>query len=219
MKALVVVAHPDDHVLWAGGTILKMKQWEWHVLSLCNSHYDDFDPKDRTFRVTCKELGVRKFDAKKFNDHQKEVSNEQILKFQNEILGFADREYDLVFTHSNRKTGEYGFHANHKEVCDSVDRLIDKEQIKVKALFCFCYKSGGANKPVIADLSNADYKVNLTTEEKQKKKELKQIFDWAKGDLKALTLWDNEEPKTEAFNFRKFKEIALPPDFIKLGKT
>ena len=143
----------------------------------------------------------------------------QIIKVKKGILGFAENEYDLVFNKSNRKTEEYGFHANHKEVCNSVDRLIDKEQIKVKALFYFCYKSGGANKPVIADLSNADYKVNLTPEEKQKKKELKQIFDWAKGDLKALTLWDNEEPKTEVFNFRKSKEIALPPDFIKLVKT
>lgn len=34
----VIVAHPDDETLWAGGTILQNSNWQLFILSLCRSN-------------------------------------------------------------------------------------------------------------------------------------------------------------------------------------
>ena len=44
-NAAVIVAHPDDELLWAGGTILSRRQWSWHVVSLCRASDADRAPK------------------------------------------------------------------------------------------------------------------------------------------------------------------------------
>jgi LmbE family N-acetylglucosaminyl deacetylase len=31
----VIVAHPDDETLWAGGTILNHPAWKWFIVCLC----------------------------------------------------------------------------------------------------------------------------------------------------------------------------------------
>ncbi len=217
MKALVVIAHPDDHVLWINGTISRFRNWEWHILSLCNSHNDKFQPKLETFNKSCDNLGAKKYQARRLKDYQTKglMEIEQPSKMQKEILAFADKEYDLIFTHSVDPNCEYGFHANHSEVRDSVVGLIDEKLLKTKAVLYFCYKAQGQKKPVIANLGGADYKIELNREEAKKKKQLKQFFTWAEGDLKGLALWDNEEPKIEAFNIRYFSKIELPEGFIK----
>lgn len=216
MKALVIVAHPDDHVLWMGGTILRFKDWEWHILSLCNSHNDNFQPKLESFQKSCEELNIKRYRAQGMRDYQQRelMEIEQPLKVQKEILSFADKEYDLFFTHSISVNCEYGYHANHIEVRESLNKLLDEQILKVKAFFYFCYKAQGNGQPVIVDEDNADYKVELTQEEINKKRNLKQSFTWAEGDLKGLALWDNDDPKIEGFNIKKFSDIELPNDFV-----
>lgn len=221
MKALVVVAHPDDHVIWASGTISRLNQYEWHILSLCNSHNDDFQPKLTTFKNSCEKLYIKRFAAKQLRDYQQRelMEIEQILKMQKEILAFTDKDYDIIFTHSINTNCEYGSHANHAEVRDAINKLLEENLLKTKALLNFCYKALGNGQPVVADLENADYKVELANDEIQRKKNLKQSFSWAEGDLKSLALWNTDEPTTEAFNFgliKKNNDIKLPQNFIKL---
>jgi LmbE family N-acetylglucosaminyl deacetylase len=31
----IIVAHPDDETLWAGGTILSHPSWKWFIVCLC----------------------------------------------------------------------------------------------------------------------------------------------------------------------------------------
>ena len=48
-RAAVVVAHPDDETLWAGGTLLMSSECHWTVVTLCRRSDTDRAPK--FFRV------------------------------------------------------------------------------------------------------------------------------------------------------------------------
>lgn len=44
-NATVIVAHPDDETLWAGGTILMHPETQWTILTLCRRSDPDRSPK------------------------------------------------------------------------------------------------------------------------------------------------------------------------------
>lgn len=48
-SVLIIVAHPDDETLWAGGTILNHPEWKCYIISLCRAHDPDRAP--RFFKV------------------------------------------------------------------------------------------------------------------------------------------------------------------------
>lgn len=97
-----------------------------------------------------------------------------------------------------------------------MNQVINDGVLTTKGVLYFCYRSGGNRRPVIADLDNADYKVELNPEEIGRKRNLKHIFTWAKGDLRSLTIWGNDEPIIEAFQARCL-DLQLPPDFIMIS--
>ena len=41
----IIVAHPDDETLWAGGTILNHPDWHCFILSLCRASDKNRAPK------------------------------------------------------------------------------------------------------------------------------------------------------------------------------
>ena len=44
-KCVVIVAHPDDETLWAGGTILMNPENQWTIITLCRRDDPDRNPK------------------------------------------------------------------------------------------------------------------------------------------------------------------------------
>ncbi len=141
MKVAVIVAHDDDVVLWMGGTIHLLEDWEWHIISMCNAHNEE---RKDYFHNTANRLGVTA-NVFAFLDYQNKESSSRlncILDMKQQLSSLLKNErYDFVFTHSRDENGEYGFHANHQEVCEVVKSLVSEKQIveDFSKIAFFCY--------------------------------------------------------------------------------
>ena len=126
-RVVMIVAHPDDEVIWGGGLILAQADLKWTVFSLCRASDNDRFPK---FERAAKVLGVqgRIFDL----DDEDKLSDEESTKEAKRIIEseLADKKIDVLITHG--KNGEYG-HRVHKNVHKAVSELVKEGKIKAKA--------------------------------------------------------------------------------------
>lgn len=130
-KILVVVAHPDDELIWMGGMILRNKN-KWNTTVLCLTRSSDPDRKPKFIKVA-KELGFRGF-IYDLDDTTNEPWNEK--EVVSIIKKFCNQFYDIVFTHGSN--GEYG-HLRHKETHNIINKLIEDKILKTKSLMNFNY--------------------------------------------------------------------------------
>src|SRR3989344_6746174 len=106
-KALVIVAHPDDETIWMGSTILKNKDYDWTILSLCRKNDKDRFPK---FMKVCSLYGANGIIN---NMDDESIMKLSISKVREKILEvLKNLEYDYIYTHG--ENGEYG-HQRHIE--------------------------------------------------------------------------------------------------------
>ena len=54
----LIVAHPDDETLWAGGLILQHPDWQWFIISLCRAKDENRAPKFSKVLAQFKAEGV-----------------------------------------------------------------------------------------------------------------------------------------------------------------
>lgn len=136
--AVIVVAHPDDEILWAGGLILSLPQIHWHVLTLTRSSDPDRAPK---FFCALKELGATGSMADLDDGpEQKPLASSEV---QHAILDLLPAErYDLVLTHGPK--GEYTRHRRHEETFGAVAALWEQGRLfRNGELWLFAYEDGG----------------------------------------------------------------------------
>ena len=144
-KCVVIVAHPDDETLWAGGVILSNQANNWEVVATCRKSDSDRNPK---FYAAVKALNVEGSigdmdDGPEQNPLDGGHVEETILS----LLG--SREYDLIITHSPQ--GEYTRHRRHEEIGEAVIRLIESGRLKSRALWMFAYSDDkGVILPVLS---------------------------------------------------------------------
>ena len=133
----VIVAHPDDETLWAGGTILSHPQWKVYIISLCRASDTNRAPKFLE--------ALKVFKAEGMMGDLDDGPNQDPLdekEVEETIIGMLPRKhFDLIISHN--PNGEYTRHLRHEEVSRSVIRLWDTGKITGNILWTFAYEDGG----------------------------------------------------------------------------
>jgi LmbE family N-acetylglucosaminyl deacetylase len=134
--AAVIVAHPDDETLWAGGTVLLHPDWRWTVISLCRASDPDRAPK---FRRALRELGADgNIGDMDDSPTQPPLHTRQV---QHSIMALlSGTHFDTVITHS--PCGEYTRHLRHEETAKAVAALRQAGKLTCDELWMFAYEDG-----------------------------------------------------------------------------
>jgi len=135
--AAVVVAHPDDEILWCGGLILSHPDWRWRIVTLCRASDPDRAPK---FRRVLEFLGAdgEMADLDDGPD-QEPLDHETLCQTVQRLL--HGRRFDLLITHGPR--GEYTRHRRHEECCRTIVELWQNGHVNAGELWLFAYEDGG----------------------------------------------------------------------------
>ncbi len=187
-RCVVIVAHPDDEALWAGGTILMHPESEWTVITLCRKSDPDRAPK--FFRV------MERLHANGIMgdlDDGPEQTPLDTRKVQAAILEVLPSDsFDVIFTHGLR--GEYTRHRRHEETAEAVKALWESRGLFAKELWMFAYEDGdGEHLPRAID--EADVKIRLPDEIWHKKYDIiTNVYGFNPDGFEAKTT-----PKEEAF--------------------
>jgi LmbE family N-acetylglucosaminyl deacetylase len=153
----IIVAHPDDETLWAGGTILNHPNWHCFILSLCRASDKNRVPKFyNALKILEAEGNMADLDD---GPLQKPLDSNLVTGAIME--GLPSYSYDLIISHDPK--GEYTRHLRHEEVGEAVIRLWSSEMISANELWTFAYEDGG--KKYLPKLSQPvwEKKYNLIT--------------------------------------------------------
>lgn len=194
-KCAVIVAHPDDETLWAGGLMLMHPEAKWTVVTLCRK--SDPDRAPRFFKALDK-YGADGFMAD-LDDGPKQtpLDSNQVQKTIELLL--PSRSYDIIITHST--FGEYTRHLRHEETAKAVLALWKTNRLLTGEIWTFAYEDGN-RKYLPRAMKDADLLVDLNKEIWRKKYDIiTGIYGFNKDSFEARTT-----PKKEAY--RRFKAAS-----------
>jgi len=132
----LIVAHPDDETLWAGGTMLSHPTWSCFIVCLCRGN--DADRAQKFYKA----LKALKAEGTMgdLNDGPEQMPlDEKIL--EDTILKLLPlQHFDLVISHDPK--GEYTRHLRHEETGSTVKNLWRAGKISATELWTFAYEDG-----------------------------------------------------------------------------
>lgn len=124
IKAICVVAHPDDCIIFARPFIEQYSEFEWTILYLT---YSSYDPRALEMTAYWQRRNVSTFNlgfVDDYRDMEHNLVSFNVAQAQIEIFNISGK-YDLLLTHNS--DGEYG-HIHHKFVNSCVLNL-DKPKV------------------------------------------------------------------------------------------
>jgi LmbE family N-acetylglucosaminyl deacetylase len=184
----VIVAHPDDETLWAGGTILTQPSWRCFVITLCRGSDIDRAPKFfRALRALGAEGSMGDLDD---GPEQIPLAEDQLQEAILQLL--PQTHFDLILSHS--PAGEYTRHRRHEEIGRAVITLWQEEKLSTAELWAFAYEDGG--KQYLPRPIRAAPVYQLLPEEIWQKKYriITEIYGFPENGFEAKTT-----PRAEAF--------------------
>ncbi|NIP25740.1 MAG: PIG-L family deacetylase [Phycisphaerae bacterium] len=189
-SCVVIVAHPDDETLWAGGTILMHPESEWTVVTLCRK--SDPDRAPRFYRVMERLRATGVMGDVDDGPEQTPLNGRKVQAAILELL--PSNSFDVILTHGLH--GEYTRHRRHEETAEAVRALWESKELCAKELWMFAYEDGGGNYlPKAVD--DADVKVKLPDEIwREKYNIVTNVYGFGPESFEAETT-----PKEEAFYF------------------
>ena len=137
----VIVAHPDDETLWAGGTILSHPEWDCFVACLCRASDRDRAPR---FFQALERLGASG-DIADLDDGPEQIPLARATVAEAVLQLLPTLHFDLLTTHGPR--GEYARHRRHEETSGAVTTLWGAGEISAEALWLFAYDDGEGRHP------------------------------------------------------------------------
>jgi LmbE family N-acetylglucosaminyl deacetylase len=187
-ECVVIVAHPDDETLWAGGLMLMHPEVKWTVVTLCRKSDPDRAPK---FFKALERLRACGFMADLDDGpEQTPLDNGEVQKTIIELL--PSKRFDLIITHST--AGEYTRHLRHEETAKAVLELWNSDRLFADELWTFAYEDGN-RKYLPRAIKNADLLVGLNDEIWREKYDIiTRIYGFSQESFEAKTT-----PKEEAF--------------------
>ncbi len=185
---VVIVAHPDDETLWAGGTLLLHPDCRWTVVTLTRRS----DP-DRALRFA---TAVEHYGADGIMGDLDDGPQQRALRtveVEDTLLDLLPSHHcDWVLTHSLR--GEYTRHRRHEEVARAVLSLRESGRLSVGEIWMFAYQDeGGRHLP--HPVENTDVYTRLPPEIWARKyRIITDVYGFGPDSLEARTT-----PRDEAF--------------------
>jgi LmbE family N-acetylglucosaminyl deacetylase len=140
-RVALVVAHPDDETLWAGGLLLMHPGWDPFVAALCRKNDPDRAPK--FFRALERFNAAGAMGDLDDGPDQAPLRAEEVKEAVLSLL--PRRDYDLLVTHA--PWGEYTRHLRHEETGKAAIALLAEGELRADALWLFAYEDGGATRP------------------------------------------------------------------------
>jgi LmbE family N-acetylglucosaminyl deacetylase len=193
----VIVAHPDDETLWAGGTILQHPLWQWYIVTICRASDSDRAPKfHKVLNILGAKGGMGDLDD---GPEQKPLDMKDVQECIMKLL--PDNHFDLVITHD--PAGEYSSHLRHEETSQAVINLWCDNRLFTRELWTFAYEDAG-KKYLPKPIKNAYFYFDLPVGIWQKKYSIiTDIYGFKKNSYEAETT-----PQAEAFWHFEFPEQA-----------
>ena len=193
----IIVAHPDDETLWAGGTILSHPEWEVYILCLCRK--SDKNRASKFYKVL-KILGTDGIMGD-MDDGPEQIPLDN-TEVENTILQLLpNRHFNLIITHN--LTGEYTKHLLHEEVSRAVIMLWRNGKISANELWTFAYEDG-CKQYYPKAIKTATFHIELHEEIWRKKYEIiTEDYGYKKDSWEAKTT-----PREESFwQFKNTDEV------------
>lgn len=187
-KVAIIVAHPDDETLWAGGTILSHPLWNCFIVCLCRGNDKERAPKFfEALNIFNSKGVIGNLDD---GPDQKPLNKEEVEYVIMNLL--PDKHYDLIISHN--PSGEYTKHLRHEEVSKAVIKLWHSNKIFATKLWTFAYEDG--NKTYYpTSIESAPIKQKLTNTIWQRKyKIITETYGFEKNSFEAKTT-----PRAESF--------------------